>query len=257
MIVLANANDEKEVKNRIKSTKALGTQVEVRWQLWMENPRLPYKFYLVGETAILKLCGNAAVLCGDVMQNDEEELISFLYMQNINKLTAVGFAPKGWTVQKKRVILERTPDKGFEEDTPQGFENAPHPLKVISVLEDAQGFAFSEEEKQDLWAEIMVGRNHGTASVVGICKNDKLISTAGAYAISQTSAYIAGVATCKNEQGSAHALSVLRALCARLKDKTLYLVCKNEMTPYYKKLQFYDTNECWVLSAKKEEENLS
>ncbi len=256
MIVLADANDEKEVKKRIKKTKALGTQMEAHWQLWLENPLLPYQFYLMGETATLKLCGNVAVLCGDVMQSDEEELRSFLHMQNINRLTAVGFTPKGWAVQKKRAILEKAPDKYLEEHTLQGFEDAPHPLKVISVLEDAQGFAFSEEEKQDLWAEIMVGRNHGTASVVGVCKNKKLISTAGAYAISHTSAYIAGVATCKNEQGNSYALSVLRALCASLKDKTLYLVCENEMIPYYKKLQFNDTNSCWVLSAKKEEENL-
>ncbi len=257
MIVLADAKDEKEVKRRIKSTKALGTQMEAHWQLWLENPRLPYKFYLVGETATLKLCGNTAVLCGDVVQSDEEELLVFLHMQNINRLTAVDFAPKGWTVQKKRAILERNPCENVDEYTPLRFDDTPHPLKVISVLEDAQGSTFSEEERQDLWTEIMVGRNHGTASVVGVCKNDKLISTAGAYAISQTSAYIAGVATCKNEQGSSHALSVIRALCARLKDKTLYLVCKNEMIPYYEKIQFYDTNVCWMLSAKKEEENLS
>jgi len=254
----ATAADEEQVLAACTAWPANGTLCEMYWHLWRENARMPHRFFLIDKHSLLQLSGSRGILCGPVI--DDEELVSFLQLCGINQLTTTGHIPAGWHLAETGHILQFSsalatasppiPSAiGFYAPQEEGkakppiaalayLDEEPPINDVLAVLESNRGRMQPENIRESFWVDSLIRRNHGVARIVGIRQNGVLQSTAGAYAITSHTAYIACVETRPNAQKQGYAQILLQHLCHTLAPRAITLSCTEALIPFYRQLGF-------------------
>lgn len=237
MIQLAGPKDAAAVLAAARTTPVFGTMTEMYWHLWVENHKMPHQFYLVDGGAVLKLSGRHATLCG--CPKDDEELVDFLGFMQVRRVEALNWRPPGWRQAGENPVLVRPPAPAPPGEAKPGFEQYPPLCDVLALLENSGELALSRTGWEDFWVDANIRRNHGVAHIWGIREDGHLVSTAGAWAITETGAYIACVATLPQARGRGHATALLRLLVQRHARRTLSLMCAPQNTGFYTRLGFH------------------
>lgn len=240
MIRAACVADEPVLLQIVRRVPCLGVRIEMDWRLLQLNRRLPYQFYMVGQTAVLEQSGNAAVLCGTPENPPELEL--FLQRTGIGRLTSGQWTPEGWRCTSHILMQWGGPQQEKPAPCmlpPPGLETAPGISEVLAVLESSDGRIVPQTARDGFAGDLAVRRNHGFALVCGVRKQGRLVSTAGIYAKTGEEAYIACVETVPEARGNGYATALVRYLCVQGAEKKTTLMCRPELESFYKKLNFY------------------
>ncbi|MDL2254529.1 GNAT family N-acetyltransferase [Ruminococcaceae bacterium OttesenSCG-928-I18] len=250
MIRLCGREDNREVLRRTSGQPMVGVLCRMHWEMLGENPRLPHRFYFVGDEALLKLSGGRATLCGTVQ--DADELGAFLRFAAVSQMTALDFFPPGWHLIETNSLLLRP--AGLPHDTtavplPGKIDTFPPAEEVLSVLESADGPITPQVARDFLYADLNARRNHGKACVYGIRKAGRLAATAGLWALSGAEGYVACVETRPDSRRQGYATALLQQLCKDFKNRTLCLICRGELVEYYGRFGFGKTGRLGLISV--------
>lgn len=231
MIRLARPEDAARLLALAACWPAIGALVEMYWRMQAENPRLPHRFYLIDDSAVLRIGGARATMCGTVA--NPEEVAAFLRVEHVSQMTAGDFFPPGWRLLETNRVLLRAPAPFMAEPPPPGFDPAPSMEAVMAVLESQDGRMSPPAARDFFYADANARRNHGAAWVPGIWAGETLAATAGAWAVTGREVYVACVETRLEARGRGHARALLGQLCARYGAQPMSLLCRGEMLPFY------------------------
>ena len=248
MIRLCRPDDHAQVLHLTEGRPVVGALCRMHWRMLRENQRLPHRFYLVGEKALLKLSGGRATLCGPVQ--DAEELGAFLRFSGISQMTALGFFPPGWRLVETNTVMLRPADADAPlRRSPAGLERCPPAGEVLAVLESADGPIAPEAARSYFYADLCTRRNHGCAAIYGMREEGLLAATAGVWALDGTEGYLACVETRPSFRRRGLAATLLGVLCEEYGTRPLSLICRGELSPYYARFGFLKTNELGLIST--------
>lgn len=255
MIRDASPADGEAILAIARACPCVGARIETDWALAAENPRVPYRFYLAGEGAVLALNTQSALLAAPSrggVPADGEELALFLSFSDTRLLFSDGWAPPGWRrdvhLRMRRPPLAATP----AGEDPPGLDRDPAPDEVIDVLVSGAD-SLAPAARDRLYTDLQLRRNHGRAAVWGIrfpCRGSggQLAATAGAWALTDQEAYIACVETRPEARRRGHARALMEALSRHFADRALTLVCREDLRPFYERLGFEPVDERGVLA---------
>lgn len=247
MIQLAQPTDTGEVLRRARPWPAVGAIIELYWRMQQENPRLPHRFYLVGENGVLRMGGSRANLCGSV--DDPAEMADFLRFERVAQITSIGFLPPGWRLVEEDEVLLRRPAP-YTATWPEGLDEAPRIGEVMQVLESTEGYMTPMAARGFFYADANARRNHGGAEIWGMRRQGQLVATAGAWAIAAREAYIACVETLPQYRGEGMAGGMLGGLCERLGGRlALSLLCLPALCPFYARWGFEPTGQRGIIGV--------
>ena len=192
------------------------------------------RFYVADGSAAVQLKGRSAVLCGTY---DAEETGAFLRMQGVRYVNAGGAAPAGYSPLY-----------------------ALHNL-VLAKAAEVTDFMMRGEDDPGAWdnfySELCTKLARGAAEVWAVRREGALVSTAGAYALSPDTAYLAAVETLEalRGQGIGGWLTGLLAADLAARGRRVALSCKKERLNFYHRLGFAaeDTVQRYALDGLPEE----
>lgn len=223
---------------------ALGARAEADWRLLAENPRLPYRFFVVGDAgnkAVLEACGPDASLLGAVADG-VDEIQLFLNFLGVKKLLG-GTPLPGWTPENLTVMVHSacTPPASASPPTlPDGFapDTAPSPREAALLLQEAGRLA--PEDADDFYAGLCTRLNHGFARLWGARQKQggKLAAIALLHSITRRQAYLTAVETLPAAQGKGCASALVGNLCASAAPLPVALLCAAGTTDFYQRLGF-------------------
>lgn len=188
-------------------------------------------FYRAGAAGALCVEGALALLCG--VPDDVEELEDFLALSGVKSFFSGQTMLEHW-LPLPRLVLRR-----------RGGARAPAP---------SAGPALSMGRAPDLWALCHSGLlpGEGDALYRGLCRRvqagrglawtvrdgDEDVSAAAVTALDGNAAYLAALATAPAHRGRGHGSALVRALCAELAPRDVYLVCEPALRRFYEALGF-------------------
>lgn len=236
------------------ATPCVGARLGVDWTLLQQNPKVPYRFYMVDESAVLALNTGSAVLAGTPAE--PEELALFLAFTDTQQLFSDGWTPPHWR-RTAHCRMTRPPSSPLapthleqgDSALPIGFDTYPPPGEVIAVLESG-GDTLTPAARERIYADMQIRRNHGCAEIYGIhAPGGAFVSTAGAWAVTPFEAYIACVETHPAHRAKGYAHALMAALCRRFAGTTLTLICHEELCGFYEDMGFSVFDDRGVTAA--------
>ncbi|MDL2294418.1 GNAT family N-acetyltransferase [Ruminococcaceae bacterium OttesenSCG-928-D13] len=241
MIREAAGQDDAFILEKARAATGIGPRLEVDLRLLAENPKLPCKFYRVGQSALFEHTGVGGTLLGT--PEDSAEFSDFLTLLGVRQLTSDGWLPPGWTPDPLHVVVF---DPALPTAPPKPvpvLEESPAPGEIMAVLESSGPISTPaiRDGAEGFYADLCVRLNHGYAAVYGVreAPDGPLVSTAGAYCIGAEEAYLSGVETHPEHRGKGYAAALLGALCRRYSGpRRVSLLCRPRLVPYYRKLGF-------------------
>ncbi len=243
MIRLATPEDEPHILALARRSPCCGVRLEADWHIKRENPRVPYAHYLAGEACVFSVNRAMALFAGT--PQDDEEMAAFLTLTGTRRVFTNGWAPPGW--KKEPHVTMCIPHGSADvciamllQDKHEIDEN-PSINDVLKVIEASEGSSQPPEARDALYTDVNIRRNHGYALVYAIRENGRAVATAGAYAISQTEAYIACVETLPTARRKGYAARLVHALARRFCELDVTLICEEALVDFYKRLGFART----------------
>lgn len=119
--------------------------------------------------------------------------------------------------------------------------------EYYDILKANQSQSFAVPEFEDFYVDLNHRLRKNSAYVLGLYKNNKLISCCVATAVDKSSAVIAGVATLPQYKKQGYGTAVVTEFCQRLTDKNITDIFihrdKNENLSFYKKIGFENISE--------------
>lgn len=212
-------------------------------------PGSGWQFYTGGEGEApfaLGIRGQTALLAGPA---DAEELAGFLGFLGVSRLRCAGTVPEGWQLRRRysRMVLsagEQLPRR----ELPAGFllEERPAVSRVTEFLCRGESLSGDQQTRDCFYSETCTLVNHGRALLwAAQDQTGEIAATAGAYAIWNRTAYLAGVETGlgAREKGLAGALVV--GLANRLAEQGILveLLCLPALEEFYRRLGFTKQGE--------------
>ncbi len=199
------------------------------------------RFYLAQPAAAVQLRGQSAILCGSY---DAEETGAFLRMQGITRVTASGGAPAGFGAGETlytmalRHAVSRQPAPALPG---LALDTAPPPGEVTDFLmrNEVEPCAWD-----NFYSELCTKLSRGAALVWAVRQNGGIVSTAGAYALTPSSAYLAAIETREELRGRGLGSWLTAALAARLTEggRRAALSCREERLSFYERIGFFVEN---------------
>ncbi len=266
MIRDATAADGPFILQAVRRSACTGARIEVDWTIAMQNPAVPYRFYLLGaaQPCVLAVNTHAALLAGT--PRDGEELALFLSFTDVARLFSDGWSPPGW--KREAFWRMRKPPAGEEPDGDRSpatggpysnlnivWDAAPAVEDVLAVLESTDGRILPPAARERLYVDLQIRRNHGCAEVYGIRDGNppvgsgRLLSTAGVWALTPGEAYIACVETRPEARRRGYAHALVRALATRFASRACTLICGEELCGFYEPLGFARLDQGGIMSA--------
>ena len=220
-----------------------GLRMEVDFRLLRQNPRMPYRFYSAGESAVLQDTGGYVRLCG--MPENPAELDAWLSFIGAKSLFSDGWAPALWQQQPLLTLRLSAPPPPPAEGEPV-IDTAPSMEEVIALF--AENNSVGLPAYDNLYADLCARRNHGFGCVYGIREGGRLVSTAGLFALTPTRAYIGGVETLAAYRARGYASLLVRRLCRNFAGREISLLCGPPLLSFYSRLGFSPLPPCASLS---------
>lgn len=227
-----------------KDTTATHCDLAAHFAAFHALPGSGWSFYTNGEQEspfALAVQGSHALLVGLA---DTEELDSFLTFLGVQRLKTDGIVPQGWNVQERPRRFVFTPDMPHfhrERSASVILDMMPSMAEVAAFFQQGETFAQASQDVLDaFYSEACTLRNHGLAQIWALRKQGKLVATAGAYAIWNNTAYLAGVETCAEERKQGYAGSLVAALTEHFIKQGIgvELLCKPGSEGFYRALGF-------------------
>lgn len=244
MICSVNEHNYSRFLGYAKTLPAVGAILETNSQLFLEKQAL-MQFYLC-EQGSLMIKGSNATLAG---RADPEELASMLEFLGISSLKSLDVVPYGWNVCGNSLIMEYIPpDPKINLPIGVTLEHLPPMGDVMQIVAQVGIVAQAAE---NFYSETCTKRNHQKAEIWTAYLQGNPVATAGAYAITQTEAYLAGVVTLPKfrRQGIAGGLCSKLAEHFHQQRKRVTLMCDPEKESFYKRMGFF-TAETLLISCK-------
>lgn len=188
-------------------------------------------FYFVGKSAAVAVLGNSALVAG---QAEPQELGLFLQLQGVNNVKTTGMQVEGYS-PIPQYLMERK--AGCTDGTqnrilPVGCDLHRNPdlwqLAHSGLLPDAESY----------YGDALHRKNKGLADIAAVWCNGEYVSTAGLYSIQPEGGYITAVATKPSFQKQGLAGSLLSYFADKYRHKTLWLLCRPQLKPYYQHFGF-------------------
>lgn len=250
MIRLAQPQDEPQILAAAIAYPGIGPKLWVQWQLQQQNSAFGYRFYCVGETAVLSLENDTASFYGTVP--NEEELEKFLFFTGVQKLTSATWVPQGWLQTPLHCMYRPSAGNCLPYPLPSNVDVQPAMDEVMKVLESTEPL-LPQVFHDSFYADTCARRNHGYAAVLGLrTSTGQMVSSAGIYALTPHEAYLAGVETCPDHRGKGYASVLVQALCGLYADRMVSLLCKPELISFYAALGFVKGKTVWAANAPEE-----
>lgn len=190
--------------------------------------------FLAGELAVLQVCGQRALLCGE--PEDEAELASFLSFLGVARLKTQGCCPQGFAphaLPLLRFDVRRAPPV---PPVPDGLrlENEPSLLAVRCI----KGLSDGAVPPDSFAVDASARRNRGLADIRALSSDGTLAATAGVYALQPWEAYIGAVETAPAFRRRGCAGYLVSLLAHTYAQRPVRLLCAEGMVPFYAKLGF-------------------
>ena len=208
-----------------------------------------WQFYTSGEGETpfaLGVRGQTALLAGPA---DAEELAGFLGFLGVCRLRAAGMAPEGWTLRRRysRMLLpvgEQLPRR----ELPAAFVLQEHPAvsQVTEFLCQGESLSRDQQTRDCFYSETCTLVNHGRALLLAArSRTGEIAATAGAYAIWNKTAYLAGVETRQDARGNGLAGALVTGLANQLAEQGILveLLCLPALEEFYRRLGFIKQGE--------------
>ena len=188
-------------------------------------------FYAVDDAAVLMVHGAGALLCGEV--SDLAEIHMFLRMSGA--LTLLGAKPMQGAQKRLSMRWKGTGEK---------------PLLPKEICTEPSLWRLSQSgllnaDPQAYYADVCRRVNRGAALIYTCERDGTAHATAGAYAITESGAYLSGVATREAQRCRGYASALVMALCTALSPREIYLICKPPLAAFYERLGFERHEELW------------
>lgn len=211
---------------------AIGAVMQVNSELFLEKQML-MQFFLCDQGALM-VKGSNATLTGKA---DAEELASMLEFLNISHLTSQSTVPQGWYEDTPTSVMEFLPQFAPNQLPTYPICREPSAADILWLME-FQGIV--GDAADNFYSELCTKRNHQKAVVWTAQIEGMSVCTAGAYAITPSEAYIAGVVTHPTFRRQKLASSLCFALATHLHDsgKRVYLRCAPAIEPLYQPIGF-------------------
>lgn len=244
MICSVNAQNHSQFLDYAKSLPAIGAILETNSSLFLEKQAL-MQFYLCEQGALM-IKGSNATLAGKA---NPEELASMLEFLGICSLKSLDTVPYKWNVCGKSLIMEYSPqNQKINLPSMMTIEQSPSMADILQIVAQV---GIEEQAAENFYSETCTKRNHQKAEVWTACLQGKPVATAGAYAITETEVYLAGVVTLPEfrKQGIAGGLCSTLAEHFHQQGKKVTLMCDPQKENFYKRMGFF-TAETLLISCK-------
>lgn len=260
MIKAACTADGKHIIKTARAAHGLGPRLEADWHILQENPAVPYRFYMADGDAVLQLCGGRAVLCGDV--HNSEEMEALFALEQPCAIISTGWVPQGWQKTNLQVMVFDGRSAEIQHPNasasvfasppllslplPDGFEENVSVSEFINALTATAPFENSAG-RDAFYSDMCTRRNHGRAFFCGVRQGGKLAGVAAVFSLTDTEAYISGIATLPEHRGKGYASALTAHLCGRFGGKAacgkkntraISLICENSLAGFYTRLGF-------------------
>lgn len=213
-------------------------------------PGSGWQFYTCGPGDIpfaLAVRGSAALLAGPA---DREELAGFLSFLGVLQLRTTGTVPEGWQLQERfiHMVMPANAQLLRETEPCEIFLNQqPGIGRVVDFLCQGESLGSGGADAWDcFYSETCTLVNHGRA-LIWTVENaaGELVATAGAYAMWNKTAYLAGVETEKKHRGKEIGGFLVTALANHLAAEGYLaeLLCRPEREHFYQALGFIKKGE--------------
>ena len=223
-------------------------------------PGSGWQFYTSGEEEppfALGIRGQTALLAGAA---DAEELAGFLGFLGVSRLRCAGTVPEGWQLRRRysRMVLpagEQLPRR----ELPAGFllEKQPAVSRVTEFLCRGESLSGDQQTRDCFYSETCTLVNHGRALLWAVRDQaGELVATAGAYALWNKNAYLAGVETARDVRGNGLAGALVAGLANQLAEQGILaeLLCLPELEEFYRQLGFIKQGEVSSYSSPSDSE---
>lgn len=224
---------------------ALGVLMQVNSELYLEKPAL-MQFFLCEEGALM-IKGSNATLAG---RADQEELASMLEFLGICSLTSQETVPQGWGVESTTSVMEFLPQTPAPQLPKIEICHEPSAADILQLVA-FQGII--GDAADNFYSELCTKRNHQKAVIWTAQIQGKPVCTAGAYALTDTEAYLAGVVTHPDFRRQKLASALCFALASHLYEsgRRVFLRCDPALQPFYRSFGFSTIQT--LLNTKKEQ----
>ncbi len=233
MIRLATEQDDILIRQKADDTIGIGPRLWVCWELFYQNPSLPYNFYIVDEKSILLHSGGNLTLLGAVP--NEEEMNEFVKYIGCRRFISDGWLPEGWKPHPSLLMVWKGARRAI--NIPEHFIAAPNVRSVVDVVQNSEFLL--NDSYEDALNDLLARKERGLCVLYGV-NNDSgtLVSTSGAWCLTEKEAYISGVATLPAARGRGYAAAQIGLLCATLSPRRISLVCHPKHEIYYRRMNF-------------------
>lgn len=223
----------------------LGTILQVNSSLFLEKQAL-MQFFLC-EKGALMIKGSNATLAGEA---DAEELAGLLEFLGIYHLTSYNTTPQGWSKAPPTSVMQFVASSDAVQFPQIDVCCEPSAADILRLME-FQGI--TGDAADNFYSELCTKRNHGKAMVWTVQMQGKPVCTAGAYAMTPSEAYIAGVVTHPDFRRQKLASSLCFALASHLHQsgRKVFLRCAPALEPLYRSVGFSTTQT--LRNTKKEQ----
>lgn len=200
----------------------------------------PFVRFYMADGAAMQVKGRSALICGTY---DRQETGAFLQMLGVCRVNTDGDAPVGYRLHQTLYNLVLAPNAPTVP-RPQGrleLDREPSAAQVTDFLmrreADRSGW-------DNFYAELCAKRVRGAAVVWAVRLDGQIVSTAGAYALSSQSAYLAAIETHEALRGRGIGGWLTGMLAADLaaSGRRVTLTCAQERLPFYSRLGFVREN---------------
>lgn len=220
------------------------------------------RFFTATPNAALCIRGRGALLCGTY---DPEETGGFLQLHGVEHVQTDGAPPAGYAREKKLFCMAYSGAKAAGALAPPitglTLDKTPPPGETADFLMCAKGVKGTKgaEIRDNFYSELCVKLARGAACVWAVRQavdeagNEagdgpgKIIASAGAYALTDETAYLAAIETAEPLRGRGIGTWLVGTFAAQLasEGRRVALVCAENRTAFYGRLGFETEKTIW------------
>ncbi|WP_367925144.1 GNAT family N-acetyltransferase [uncultured Ruthenibacterium sp.] len=245
MIRLAQREDHDRFLEILGKAPFFAAEMDAAWNTCTRD-----LFFFADERAVLWLHGGRAMLYGPL--TNTQEMSEFLAFQRIECLQSMDWIPPDFEPEEQW-ILEYLPSSARHWKCPNGYFVDQQPIlyqaATACITPDVTNVPADE------WAaQACARRNKCGADIWALKKQNEYAAIAGIFAMTSHEAYIAGVVTAREHRREGCASYLVTSLARQYSscNRTVRLVCRKPMIPFYEKFGFVPKVRIWQSKRRSE-----
>ena len=106
---------------------------------------------------------------------------------------------------------------------------------------------YNLDDFENWFVDISHRVRHKTASTFMLEVDGKFVSTVAVLSITPNSIFLSAVSTLPEERGNRYAHSLIKSVCDKYPDRTVFLFCAEDKVPFYEKAGFINMSKIFVI----------